>query len=195
MRSVWLILLAIVLMVPSVHARGGGPLQGLSDAELVEYQEGFDAFRAKLFPQQGLGPAFNGARCYTCHSNPALGGQSTRTVTRFGRMAGRVFDPLASLGGSLLQEKSITSSCAETVPAAANIVTQRNAISLLGDGLVEAIPDQQIIDRAKAELADNRARAGRVHMVTGVSDGLSHAGRFDGRRSGPSSSTSSARQW
>ena len=42
----------------------------------------------------------------------------------------------------------------------------------MGAGLIEAIPDQQIIDRATAELAENAAMAGRVHLVTSVSDGL-----------------------
>src|SRR5262249_15845387 len=147
-------------------------------AELAQYQAGFDAFRDKLFAEQGLGPTFNGARCYLCHSNPALGGQSTKVVTRFGRTSGGTFDPLASLGGPLLQEKSISSSCSEDVPPDANVVIKRNATSLLGAGLIEAIPDQQIKDRAAAERAANPARAGRVHMVTGVSDGRPHVGRF-----------------
>jgi CxxC motif-containing protein (DUF1111 family) len=186
MRSIGLLLLSFTLVAARVHAaepvraaRPGLPLPGLSDAELLEYKEGFAAFRAHLFSQQGLGPTFNGGnRCYHCHRGPALGGQSKRTVTRFGRIDGGVFDPLASLGGSLLQEKAIKPSCAEFVPVSANVVIQRNATSTLGAGLVEAIPDQQIIDRAAAEQAENPAMAGRVHMVTGVSDGLSHVGRF-----------------
>jgi len=178
MRSVGPLGLVLILAAASAHARGGGPLPGLSDAELAQYQAGFDAFRDKLFAEQGLGPTFNGARCYLCHSNPALGGQSTKVVTRFGRTSGGTFDPLASLGGPLLQEKSISSSCSEDVPPDANVVIKRNATSLLGAGLIEAIPDQQIKDRAAAERAANPARAGRVHMVTGVSDGRPHVGRF-----------------
>src|SRR5262249_27759399 len=62
--------------------------------------------------------------------------------------------------------------------------THANATAALGAGLIEAIPDQQIIDRATAELAENAARAGRVAMVTGVSDGLPHVGRFGWKAQG-----------
>jgi len=184
MRSVWRVLLGLILAATTAHARGGEPLQGLTPAEIAEYDEGFAAFRAHLSKDQGLGPTFNGARCYLCHRGPALGGQSNKTVTRFGRVDGGVFDPLTSLGGSLLEEKAITPDCAEVVPASANVVIKRNAPSALGDGLVEAIPDQQIMDRATAELAENPAMAGRVHLVTGVSDGLVHVGRFGWKAQG-----------
>src|SRR5262245_4560754 len=184
MSSVWRAVLALTLAAATAHARGGDPLPGLTPAEVAQYEEGFAAFRAHLSDEQGLGPAFNGFRCYLCHRGPALGGQSNKTVTRFGSTAGGVFDPLSSIGGPLLQEKAITSGCLEVVPPAANVVIKRNATSALGDGLVEAIPDQQIIDRAAAELAGNPAMAGRVHMVTGVSDGLPHVGRFGWKAQG-----------
>ncbi len=172
------ILLVLTLAATTVHAKGGGPLPGLSDAQLAEFKEGFIAFRANMSEEQGLGPAYNMASCYPCHGHPALGGQSTKTVTRFGRITNGVFDPLDSLGGSLLQAKAIRSSCAEVVPAAANVVVKRNVSSAFGAGLIEAIPDQQIIDRATAEQAQHPTWAGRPAMVTSVSDGLTHVGRF-----------------
>jgi hypothetical protein len=118
----------------------GGPLPGLNDTELAEFKEGFDAFRSSLSRDQGLGPAYNLASGYPCHGHPALGGQSPKTVTRFGRAAGDVFQALDSAGGSLLQQKAIGSDCAEVIPAAANVVIRRNATSALGAGLIEAIP-------------------------------------------------------
>lgn len=176
--SVRRVVLLLIVVATTVHARGGGPLPGLTEAELSQWKAGFTAFRAKFFQEEGLGPAFNGGRCYLCHSNPALGGQSTKTVTRFGRLDEGVFAPLGSAGGSFLQHRAISARCSEVVPADANLVVQRNATSLLGAGLVEAIPDQQIIDRATAQLAENPAMAGRAHMVTESSDGLAHVGRF-----------------
>src|SRR5262249_20504160 len=176
----WLVLLALTVAA-GAHAKGGGPLPGLTATQLAEFKEGFDAFRTQVFEEEGLGPAFNGARCYLCHSNPALGGQSTRSraiVTRFGRIDGGVFDPLAAHGGSVLQHKAISAECAEVVPPEANVIIQRVVTPLFGDGLIEAIPDQQIIDRAAAEQAANPAWAGRVHMVTSVSAGNQHVGRF-----------------
>ena len=184
MRSVGLLLLALCLATGSAHGRGGGPLPGLSDTELAQFKEGFDAFRTSLSRDQGLGPAYNLASCYPCHGHPALGGQSPKTVTRFGRVDGDVFQALDSAGGSLLQQKAISSDCAEVVPADANVVIRRNATSALGAGLIEAIPDQQLLARAAAEHAENPARAGRAAMVTGVSDGLSHVGRFGWKAQG-----------
>ena len=172
------LLLALLLAATTAHATGGGPLPGLSDAQLAEFKEGFLAFRAPVSQQQGLGPIYNMASCYPCHGHPALGGQTPKTVTRFGRITNGIFDPLDSAGGSLLQAKAIRSSCAEVIPAAANLVVKRNVSSALGAGLIEAIPDQQIIDRATAEQTENAAWAGRAAIVTGVSDGLSHVGRF-----------------
>ena len=184
MRSVGLLLLALCLATGSAHGRGGGPLPGLSDTELAQFKEGFDAFRTSLSRDQGLGPAYNLASCYPCHGHPALGGQSPKTVTRFGRVDGDVFQALDSAGGSLLQQKAISSDCAEVVPPDANVVIRRNATSALGAGLIEAIPDQQLLARAAAEHAENPARAGRAAMVTGVSDGLSHVGRFGWKAQG-----------
>ena len=181
MRSVRPLVLVLALVAATVHAKGGGPLPGLTEVELAEFKDGFAAFRDQVFPEEGLGPVFNGRRCYLCHSNPALGGRSTRTraiVTRFGSDDGGGFDPLDSLGGSLLQHIALTPECAEVIPPEANVVAQRNVTSAFGAGLIEAIPDQQIIDRAAAEQAANSAMAGRVHMVTGASDGLPHVGRF-----------------
>jgi CxxC motif-containing protein (DUF1111 family) len=172
------LLLALALAATRVHATGGGPLPGLTDAQLSDFKEGFLAFRAPVSQEQGLGPVYNMASCYPCHGHPALGGQTPKTVMRFGRVTDGVFDPLVSEGGSLLQTKAIRSSCAEVIPASANLVVSRNVSSALGAGLIEAIPDQQIIDRATAEQAENAAWAGRAAMVTGVSDGLSHVGRF-----------------
>jgi CxxC motif-containing protein (DUF1111 family) len=170
--------LVLTFVGAPAHARFGAPLPGLTDAELAEYKEGFFDFRAQIFTAQGLGPAFNAVRCYTCHAHPALGGQTIKIVTRFGRVDSNGFDPLDGEGGTILQSKGITAACTEVVPADANIVTKRNTSSALGDGLVEAIPDQQILDRVAAEQAENAAAAGRPHMVTGVSDGQTHVGRF-----------------
>jgi CxxC motif-containing protein (DUF1111 family) len=173
------VLLAVlcVLAAAPLGAAPVPPLPGLDDAQLSRFAQGSAVFRSQFAPAEGLGPAFNDRSCYSCHRRPSLGGQGTKMVTRFGSADGGVFDPLTSLGGSLLQRRGVQPGCEEVVPAVA-FSAKRNTVSMLGDGLVEAIPDQQIIDRAAAELAENAASAGRPHMVTSVSDGLSHVGRF-----------------
>ncbi len=168
------------LFSPAATAIRSEPLPELTESQEAEFREGFAAFRDMTFPNEGLGPVYNAQQCYNCHSNP-LGGLSARKraiVTRFGRNDAGVFDPLTHLGGPLLQSKSLSKECRETVPAEANVVAQRVPTSMMGGGLIEAIPDQQIIDRAIAQQLENPAMAGRVHVVTSVSDGLPHVGRF-----------------
>ncbi|HEV7734383.1 MAG TPA: di-heme oxidoredictase family protein [Candidatus Binatia bacterium] len=191
MRFACAILLA-VLLAPAVHAadpvraaKPGLPLPGLTPAEVDAYKAGFLAFREHMGAGEGLGPNFNGgSRCYHCHRGPALGGTSKETVTRFGRTIAGGFDPLVALGGPVLQEKAVAPGCEEVVPPQANVVVRRSVSSTLGAGLVEAIPDEQRLDREMAQAAANPAMAGRVHVVTSVSDGLQHVGRFGWKATG-----------
>jgi len=99
-----------------------------------------------------LGPIFNQNSCASCHNNP-VGGSGTITVTRFGFFDGEsgTFDPLANLGGSVLQSQAISIACQETVPALANVVTVHTTPSALGFGLVEAIADADIAANAILE--------------------------------------------
>jgi CxxC motif-containing protein (DUF1111 family) len=177
MRPNRLVAVFWVLAAASVAASPVPPLPGLDDVQLARFVDAGLLFRSQFSPDEGLGPGFNGRSCYSCHRRPSLGGHSTKMVVRFGRDDGDGFDPLVAQGGPLLQSKGLGGSCTEAVPAGAFTV-KRNTVSMLGDGLIEAIPDQQIIDRAAAELAENPAAAGRPHLVTGVVDGLTHVGRF-----------------
>ncbi len=185
MRFACIVLLAIAL-AQAAHAadpvraqKPGLPLPGLTQAEIDAYKVGFNAFREHVGAGEGLGPTFNGgSRCYHCHRGPALGGTSKDTVARFGRTGAGGFDPLTSLGGPVLQEKAVVPGCEEIIPPQANLVVHRSVSSALGAGLVEAIPDQQILDRAAVQSAMNPAMAGRPHMVISVSDGQQHVGRF-----------------
>lgn len=158
------------------NAAFGQPLAGLTSAQLVAFADGRADFVERETPATGLGPIFNDVSCAACHSAPAVGGASGRTVTRFGHTAGGVFDPLAALGGSLLQDRSLQGVPRETVPAAANTVARRVTTPLFGAGLVEAIPDSAIV------LGTLRAKpagvAGKVSMVRDVASGEMRVGRF-----------------
>ena len=54
--------------------RPGHPLPGITAAEFSEFRLGLDDFTEVETPEEGLGPAFNGASCAVCHSVPAIGG-------------------------------------------------------------------------------------------------------------------------
>jgi CxxC motif-containing protein (DUF1111 family) len=94
-----------------------------------------------------------------------------------------VFDPLASLGGSLLQDHAIgplngITYLPEIVPAQANVLARRRTTPLFGLGLVDNVPDSLLVQLAAREQARAPATAGRVNIVTDVPSGQQRVGRF-----------------
>jgi CxxC motif-containing protein (DUF1111 family) len=87
----------------------------------------------------GLGPVFNQTSCVGCHGNPVSGGLSQVSELRVGHFNGRVFvDPP---GGSLINDQAINPAIQETVPDGNEVRTFRTSLNTLGDGFVEAIPN------------------------------------------------------
>jgi CxxC motif-containing protein (DUF1111 family) len=154
----------------------GAPLAGLNAAQLAAFNEGRAEFVNVETPEGGLGPIFNGRSCVECHSAPAVGGGSATLVTRFGRTVDGEFDPLESLGGSLLQRFAIAPAARETIPHEANTIAQRQSTPLFGLGLIEAIPDAAIYQLAATPKPDGVK--GRVGEMTDITTGLRRAGRF-----------------
>jgi Di-haem oxidoreductase, putative peroxidase len=148
----------------SIQPRMGEPLEGLGAAEQARFLAGRDEFGRTLVGDEGLGPTFNDSSCSTCHARPRPGGFGSKRVTRFGKAAidGTPFDPLASLGGSLLQSQTLSPKCQEVVPREADVTAHRLTTPVFGAGLVEAIPDADIAVRATSPPA---GVSGRVHLV------------------------------
>jgi CxxC motif-containing protein (DUF1111 family) len=154
----------------------GGPLTGLTAAELALFNAGKAEFLNVETAESGLGPIFNNVSCVSCHSRPAAGGSSQISVTRFGRTTNGVFDPLESLGGSLLQERAIDPSVREFIPREANTVARRQTPPLFGLGLIEAIPDETIRSLALRPAVDGIT--GRAAIITDVVSGSQRVGRL-----------------
>jgi len=57
-------------------AAAGGPLPGLTNAEMAFFQAGLAAFGEVEAVANGLGPRFNFDSCGGCHAQPATGGTS-----------------------------------------------------------------------------------------------------------------------
>ncbi len=144
----------------------GEPIPGLTPSQLSRFADGTSEFTNVETPEDGLGPIFNGRSCGECHSAPAVGGGSERTVTRFGTITNGVFDPMDSLGGSLIQFQSLAGFSVETVPASATITTLRRSTPLFGLGLVDAVPDGTFQLLAAQEAARGDGTAGRVHIMS-----------------------------
>jgi len=154
----------------------GDALPGLTKAQMATFLDGKEDFEDSETEAGGLGPIFNRSSCVTCHNAPATGGAGPINVTRFGRTENGVFNPLASLGGSLQQEMEINSVLHEVVPPEANVVAQRNSTPLFGLGLIEAIPDQEILRNVRRTPLDGVL--GKVAKVADAATGKTLIGRF-----------------
>ncbi|MFT4514834.1 MAG: CxxC motif-containing protein (DUF1111 family) [Planctomycetota bacterium] len=162
--SVLLSTIAAPLMAQTPQPKMGAPVSGLTPLQLQRFDDGKVDFENVFDAAQGLGPIFNQISCANCHNNP-VGGPGGTTVTRFGYDDGKgTFDPLASIGGSLLQAGAIDPAVGEVIPAAANVTANRVTPSILGAGLVEAIDDADIL--ANETSPPSAAVTGRVHWVT-----------------------------
>src|SRR5262249_2727990 len=107
-----------------------GPPPWLSPGQPPVFRAGRGGLAAGAGGGDGLGPVCNGTSCAGCHDVGATGGGSELVETRFGTISGGVFDPLAGLGGSLIQSQGIggQDGCTfvgETVPPEATIRAER----------------------------------------------------------------------
>lgn len=170
----------------------GDPLPGLTAGELDRFVKGRDEFNHVLGNAEGLGPIFNDSSCGQCHSLPVAGGFSSSSVTRFGKAASGPddFDPLDDLGGSLLQDQTIDIACTEFVPPEADVQTFRTTPHLFGLGLVEAIPDADLLDLESNP--PHGSVSGVAHMVTPLEGGGLRVGRFGWKSQVPTVLTFSA---
>src|SRR5438876_2888325 len=163
----------------------GDLLQGITADETRQHLTGRSEFTRNRNASSGLGPVMTSVACLSCHDGPpAQGGTTQRLETRFGRRnADGTFDPLISLGGSVLQDEAIgavngVTWVPEKVPAEANVVAQRRTTPLFGLGLVDATPDATFIAIAAWQSAHDQATAGRPAMVPEIGNANLRVGRF-----------------
>jgi CxxC motif-containing protein (DUF1111 family) len=145
----------------------------------------------------GLGPLYNAQSCRECHQNPVSGGASQVSELRVGRQApdGHFRNPEIPIargaevitGRSLVNDRAICPDAAfadteiqERVPDTETIRTLRLSLNLLGDGFVEAVADQTLIDLAAQECkSSHRKICGQVLEVPIVeAPGQMSVGRF-----------------
>lgn len=161
---------------PPSTSQFGLPLAGLSAIDIAAFNAGKEEFTEVATKQSGLGPIFNNNSCAACHSVPALGGSSNIFITRFGHASGTSFDPLTSLGGSLLQDKAIDPTALERVPTQANVTAHRQTTPLFGLGLIEAIPDATIVAGVRTKPVDGIV--GKAALIVDPASGKTMVGKF-----------------
>ena len=142
-------------------------------------QAAFDADRA-VFEERddiakGLGPVYNAQSCAECHQTPVTGGVSQITELRAGHFNGHAF--VAHPGGSLINDRAVDASIQEHVLPGNEVTTLRASLNTLGDGFVEAIDDQTLIDISNAQPAGMRGEVLQVPIAEAAS-GVTRVGRF-----------------
>lgn len=171
----------------------GDALAGLTAAQRTLFTNGLGDFSEDETVNDGLGPVFNERSCAACHSVPAIGGGSTRTVTRFSRRTNGVYDAMTALGGSLMQDHAIGPADGsphtfnpETVPALATFAVHRRTPPLFGLGLVDATPDADFVAMAQMQTGKGDGVSGRASMVDNIRAGIKTVGKFGWKAQVPS---------
>src|SRR5712691_2479445 len=145
----------------------------------------------------GLGPLYNAQSCRECHQNPTSGGVTQTTELRVGHRGanGQFENPSIPIndgkavitGRTLVNDRAICPSGAfpdiqlqERVPDTENIRTTRTSLNLFGDGFVEAVPDQTLLDLAGHQCRSTHRRiCGQAIYVPIVeAPGKTGVGRF-----------------
>jgi CxxC motif-containing protein (DUF1111 family) len=145
----------------------------------------------------GLGPLYNAQSCRECHQSPVSGAASQVTELRVGHQGpdGHFRNPEIPIahgaeviaGRSLVNDRAVCPNAAfpnneiqERVPETETIRTFRLSLNLLGDGFVEAVADQTLIDLAQQQCkSSHRKICGQVLQVPIVeAPGQMSVGRF-----------------
>lgn len=140
------------------------PLPGLTAEELAMFEEGKELYQHDFTVAEGLGPLFNRTSCVACHFAGGVGGSEVGTannVTHFGvEHEGRFLDSFEH-GGPVQQLRSFKSegivddvgeACMldpDTLPTEEQmpglITSLRHTPPVFGFGLIDAIPDEEIL--------------------------------------------------
>jgi len=166
----------------------GGPLDGLTTAQQYAFGVGKEDFNEAEEPDEGLGPTFNLDSCGGCHSQPAIGGTSPKDNPQVRMVNGRnTLPPFITANGPVREARFVRNadgtpdggvhglftvsgrpgagSCSLTQPdfkgqLARNNVIFRIPTPLFGAGLIETIPDSEILR--------NRAQATSAKQALGI---------------------------
>src|SRR5881409_2593515 len=164
----------------------GDPLPGLQRSERARFDRGKEVFEREFTPETGLGPLFNSTSCVECHEVPATGGFGDEVEVHATAFLARgpgnsphvtgapesVCDQLTDQGGPIVQQH-VTPALhdalgidAEPVSPRATATGRRTSPSILGFGLLDAVPDQTILAYADPDDRDHDGVSGRPNRFT-----------------------------
>src|SRR5271169_296678 len=192
-----LILILAAAALPPAEAPTGFDNKSNGVADDATHQADQKTFEEVEQLSDGLGPLYNAQSCRECHQSPVSGAASQVSELRVGHQAldGHFRNPEIPIargtvvisGRSLVNDRAICPNAAfpnneiqERVPETESIRTLRLSLNLLGDGFVEALSDQTLIDLAAQQCKSSHHKiCGQVLEVPIVeAPGQMAVGRF-----------------
>lgn len=169
-------------------ADAGGSLEGLTAAQAYAFKVGRDDFNAAEEPADGLGPTFNLDSCGGCHAQPAAGGTSPKVNPQVNmKNAANALPPFITAEGPVREARFVRNadgspdggvhglftiagragadSCVLQQPDFAGELARNNVVfriptPVFGAGLIESIPDGEILK--------NQAKAATTKQALGI---------------------------
>jgi len=122
----------------------------------------------------GLGPVYNAQSCAECHQSPVTGAISQITELRAGHFDGVNFSD--HTGGSLINDRAIDPAFQERVLGAFEVRTFRTSLNTLGDGYVEAIDSNTLVNISNNQPSSMRGQF--IQVPVAEAGGALRGGRF-----------------
>lgn len=170
MRSLILIVSTVITLVliiqscekfqpvaPSEDEILDGPVEGLTNAENIQFLNGDIAFSEVFTSSKGLGPLFVTNSCVSCHSGDGKG-HPFSTLTRFGQ-SDTTGNQFLTMGGPQLQHRSIPGYEPETIPNGATF-SNFTPPAVTGLGYLQYITDADILAMSDPNDLDNDGVSG-----------------------------------
>ncbi len=142
----------------AVNPGSGSTSNGIPEPSGDTYARDQQAIELRHDLSTGLGPVYNATACAECHQNGVTGAASQMTELRAGHLSASgtfvaptiaINDGLATIAGrSIINDRAVCPQAQEHLPATETIRTLRGVLPFLGDGFVEAVDDQTLLDIA-----------------------------------------------
>jgi CxxC motif-containing protein (DUF1111 family) len=148
---------------------------------MEQFVRGRDLFDKNFHRTEGLGfPDFNADSCRACHSDPVMGGAGPLEVNVFraGRDNGGA-GPFENIAGGQVFSKLRSpwfDDREEYDPEVADVFEQRNTPTLFGTGLIDQIPDEEILSREDPDDLDGDGIRGVARRI--MVNGQEEIGKF-----------------
>jgi CxxC motif-containing protein (DUF1111 family) len=177
----------VALALGCAPPQPGEPLLGLTPDQRDQFERGRAVFTRTFTPETGLGPLFNADSCAECHEEPVTGGAGDEIeVHATTLLPGGACDLLTDLGGPVFQIH-VTPALHEAlgidedpIPAKATGRGRRSSPDILGFGLLDAVPEREILALADPDDRNADGISGRPNRLP---DG--RIGRFGRKASVP----------